>query len=50
MTKKPDLVDMSPEAIAGRLEMVRQLNRLMYSLAEAKLIGPVQALPKRDDR
>ena len=36
MTKKSD-VDMSPEAIAGRLEEVRALYKLMAYLRQARL-------------
>jgi len=35
MTKSPDQVDMSPEAVARRLETVRQLYKLCMSLVEA---------------
>ena len=48
MTRKPDPVDMSPKAIDNRLEDLRQLYRLMLSLAEIKLVGPVErVLSKR---
>lgn len=42
MTTKPrDPVDMSPEAIARRLEDVRQLYRLMVATRRFELVGPV---------
>ena len=43
MTKKPEPVDMSPEAIARRLEDVRQLHRLMQALPKFQFVGPVRA-------
>lgn len=39
-TRNP--VDMSPEAIARRLETVRQLYRLMQSLRSVRILGPVE--------
>lgn len=42
MTRKPEPVDMSPQAIDNRLEDLRQLYRLMLSFAEIKLVGPVE--------
>lgn len=44
MSTKPDPIDMSPDAIARRLETVRQLYRLWLSLADVRLIGPVEEL------
>ena len=46
MTKLVD-VDMSPAAIAARLEDVRQLNRLVESLTRAELVPRPVVPPKR---
>ena len=40
MTDRP--VDMSPEAVARRLEALRQLYRLGQSLKAARHLGPVR--------
>lgn len=34
-------VDMSPEAVAARIEDMRALYQLMLALKEVKLLGPV---------
>ena len=44
---KPADVDMSPAAVAARLEEVRQLNRLVESLGRAKLVVPDPKRPTR---
>ena len=34
-------IDMSPEAVASRIDDLRALYRLMLSLREVKILGPV---------
>jgi len=47
MIEKPSPVDMSPSAIEGRIEDLRQLYRLMLSLKEIRILGPLSELEKR---
>jgi hypothetical protein len=45
MRTKADPIEMSPEAIALRLDDVRSLYLLTTSLGQARIIGPTEALP-----
>ena len=51
MKTKDDTIDMSPQAIARRLDEVRALYLLTMSLGRCRIIGPAEAQPpKRDAR
>jgi hypothetical protein len=41
-------VDMSPEAVTRRLDLVDELRELAEELANAKRLGPVVCVPKLD--
>ncbi len=41
MPKKIESVDMSPVAVAGRIDDLRALYKLMLTLREVKILGPV---------
>ena len=44
--EKPKQVDMSPIAVAGRMEDLRQLYRLMLSFRTIRILGPLSELDK----
>ena len=49
MTTRREPVDMSPDAIARRLEDMRQLYKLMQELKKFERVGPVSTeRPERD--
>lgn len=45
--ENPRHVDMSPRAVEGRIEDMRQLYRLMLSLRTVRLLGPLSEIDKR---
>jgi hypothetical protein len=46
MKKRPEPIDMSPEAVGTRLDDVRALYHLCISLGAARIVGPVVDTPK----